>query len=418
MFERFDVLPPDPILGLIGRFRDDPAPDKVDLGVGVYRDESGQTPIMAAVREAERLEADEGSSKAYFGQAGNPLVNPLLQDLVLGEANPVTGEGRAATLQTPGGSGALRIAAELLLAANPAVRMWVPSPTWANHVPLLGAAGIELLPYPYYDPSTAALVREEMMQALGGVRAGDVVLVHAACHNPTGADLTTADFRRVAELAAARGAAVLVDNAYQGFATGVDDDVVGARALVEAGLEVLICTSFSKNFGLYRDRAGALTICGPSAAAVEAAQSNALRLVRTMYSAPPDHGPAVVARILATAGLREQWRQELEHMRTRLVSLRHMLAEALAARDLPRYDFVAGQNGMFSLLGIDEQAATRLIEEFHIYLPANGRINVGGLSDRNVDYVADAIAAVSAREGASRPGNGPIPPDTPAPFAT
>jgi aspartate aminotransferase len=392
VFEKFHVLPPDPILGLIDRFRDDPSSDKVDLGVGVYRDESGHTPIMTAVREAERIEAEAGTSKSYFGQAGNPAVNPIIRDLVLG---PAGATGRAITLQTPGGSGALRIAAELLLAADPDVRMWVPSPTWANHVPLIGAAGIELVSYPYYDPATAAVDRDGMMTALDAARRGDALLLHAACHNPTGADLTLEDFRLLGEVAASRGLIVVIDSAYQGFADGLEEDIAGARMLVDSDLEVLICTSFSKNFGLYRDRAGALTIAGPSSGAVTAAHSNALRLVRTMYSAPPDHGPAVVARILTTDDLRAIWVDELDHMRTRLRVLRLKLTEALASRGREQFAFVADQRGMFSLLGIDEEAAARLIDEFHIYLPGNGRINVAGISDRNVGHVADAIAAVT-----------------------
>jgi aspartate aminotransferase len=402
MFENLDVIPPDPILGLIGRFRDDPSLDKVDLGVGVYRDESGRTPVMGAVREAERLEVESASSKAYFGQAGNPAINPLIQELVLGPAHPATVSERAVTLQTPGGSGALRVAAELLLEANPGVRVWVPSPTWANHVPLVGAAGIDLVSYPYYDPDTATVDRDELFTALEGLEAGDVVLVHATCHNPTGADLTLDDFRTLAEIALAKGTPVLVDSAYQGLATGLEADAAGARLLVQAGLEVLICTSFSKNFGLYRDRAGALTMCGPSSRTVGAAFSNALRLVRTMYSTPPDHGPATVARILGAEGLRSRWVGELEHMRARLISLRHTLVDALGARGAEGYAPIADQRGMFSLLGIDENAARKLTDEYHIYLPTNGRINVAGISDANVDYVADAIVAVTGDQSERR----------------
>ncbi|MEX2654585.1 MAG: amino acid aminotransferase [Acidimicrobiia bacterium] len=395
MFERLDSVPPDPILGLIERFRDDPSPDKVDLGVGVYRDESGRTPIMAAVREAARLEVESSSSKAYFGQAGNPEINPVLQDLILGPDHPASIARRAITLQTPGGSGALRVAGELLVEANPDVRMWVPSPTWANHVPLLGSAGIQLKAYPYYEGAIVA--RDAMLGTLETAQEGDVILVHGSCHNPTGADLSTEDFRALASIAMARRIPVLVDNAYQGFAQGLEEDAVGARILVEAGLEVLICTSFSKNFGLYRDRAGSLTLTGPSSQTTDAAYANALRLVRRMYSVPPDHGPSLVSRVLTTPGLRQRWETELDHMRTRLSSLRAKLVGALHDRGRADFDFIAGQRGMFSLLGIDEATATSLVEHHHVYLPSNGRINVAGISDANVERVAEAIVAVTAK---------------------
>lgn len=396
MYERLGQVPPDPILGLIERFRDDPSPDKVDLGVGVYRDESGRTPIMGAVREAARVEVESVSSKAYFGQAGNPDFNPVIQDLVLGPDHPASVSQRALTLQTPGGSGALRVAAELMVEANPAVRLWVSDPTWANHVPLIRAAGVQLVSYPYYDIDSGRIDTHAMFETLATVDPGDVILVHASCHNPTGADLGDADFRILADLASDRGAAVLVDSAYQGFARGLDDDAVGTRILVESGLEVLIATSFSKNFGLYRDRAGALTLAGPSPQTTRAAFSNALRLVRTMYSVPPDHGPALVARVLTTPDLRRQWESELEHMRSRLIALRHRLVEVLRERGLSSFTAIADQRGMFSLLGITEDQATRLASDHHIYLPKNGRINVAGLSEENVGYVADAIAEVSA----------------------
>ena len=398
VFERYETVPPDPILGLIERFRDDPSPQKVDLGVGVYRDESGRTPIMGAVREAARTEIETASSKAYFGQAGNPEINPVIQDLVLGAGNPASAAERALTLQTPGGSGALRVAAELLLTADPDVRLWVPSPTWANHVPLIGAAGVQLVSYPYYDRERAVVDRDAMFDTLSETGAGDVLLVHGSCHNPTGADLTPDDFRTLAEIGMNRGLTVVVDSAYQGFAKGLQDDAAGARLLIDAGLEVLIATSFSKNFGLYRDRAGALTIAGPSSSTTRAAYSNALRLVRTMYSVPPDHGPALVARILTTHGLRARWESELEHMRTRLIALRARLVSALAERGSHRFAFVADQRGMFSLLGVDEDQAARLTDTHHIYLPRNGRINVAGIGEDNVDYVADALIEVTATD--------------------
>ena len=394
MFERLDLIPPDPILGLIDRFRDDPSPDKVDLGVGVYRDETGQTPIMGAVRRAARIEVETATSKAYFGQAGNPEINPVIQELILG---PDHATERAMTLQTPGGSGALRIAAELLVEAKGDVRMWMPAPTWANHVPLIGAAGVEQVSYPYYADS--AVDRRAMFDTLETAEAGDAVLVHASCHNPTGADLTDADFRRLAELARGRGLTVLADSAYLGFAQGLDADASGLRILADAGVELLVATSFSKNFGLYRDRAGALTVVGTDARSTRAAHSNALRLVRTMYSMPPDHGPAIVARILTDDELRREWQQELDHMRRRLIQLRGLLVELLVDLGSDRFGFIAEQHGMFSLLGIDEEQARRLTEDHHVYLPRNGRINVAGIDQANAGRVAEAIVQVVSGAG-------------------
>jgi aspartate aminotransferase len=390
VFERLELIPPDPILGLIDRFRDDPSPDKVDLGVGVYRNEAGETPIMTAVRRAARIEIDTATSKAYFGQAGNPEINPVIQELVLGPDHP---SDRAMTLQTPGGSGALRIAAELLVESRSDVRMWVPAPTWANHVPLIGAAGVEQTSYPYY--SGTSIDRRAMFDALESAATGDAILIHASCHNPTGADLTDADFRRLADLAESRGLTVLADSAYQGFAEGLDADAAGIRILAGAGVELLVATSFSKNFGLYRDRAGALTVVGTDSRTTRAAHSNALRLVRTMYSVPPDHGPAVVARILGNDALRQEWQQELDHMRRRLFELRALLVSALADLGAERFRFIADQHGMFSLLGVSEEQAGRLIEDHHVYLPRNGRINVAGIDHANVAAVAAAIVSVS-----------------------
>ena len=394
MFERFEILPPDPILGLIARHADDPSPDKVDLGVGVYRDEAGQTPVMAAVREAEAILAVTQDSKAYFGQAGDPAINPRIQDLVLGPNHPATQGRRAVSFQTPGGSGALRIAGELLEQMDPSSTIWVPDPTWANHTPLLGSTGLRMEEYPYLDPATSLVDRDRMFDTLERLPPGDVVLVHGACHNPTGADIVARDWHDLADLVVRRSLTVLVDSAYQGLGLGLEEDAAGIRTLAEAGVQLLVATSFSKNFGLYRDRAGALTISGVSPKSVAAAHSNALRLVRRMYSVPPDHGAAVVGTILADDGLRAQWVHELDHMRNRLQSLRTLLVDSLAPTFGERFEAIRMQRGMFSLLGITEAEARALTDSHHIYLPTNGRINVAGLRDDNVEHVAAAIAAV------------------------
>ena len=394
MFESFEILPPDPILGLIARYAADPSPAKVDLGVGVYRDETGATPVMAAVREAESTLVATQTTKAYLGQAGDPEVNATMQDLVLGPNHPATHGRRAATFQTPGGSGALRVAAELLALVDPDKTIWVPDPTWANHTPLLGSSGLRMASYPYLDRSTSLVDRTRMFEVLESVRPGDAVVVHAACHNPSGADIVARDWSELADVLVRRSLTVIVDSAYQGLGLGLDEDAAGIRTLAEAGVQMLVATSFSKNFGLYRERAGALTVSSASSRAVAAAQSNALRLVRQMYSMPPAHGAAVVGMILADTGMRAQWEHELDTMRTRLAANRKLFVDALSPTFGERFEAIRMQRGMFSLLGISESEASRLTEEHHIYLPTNGRINVAGLSEDNVEAVASALADV------------------------
>lgn len=396
MFETLALLPSDPILGLSLAFQEDPSPKKVDLGVGVYKDAAGVTPIMAAVAAAERERLERETTKSYAAPGGYPGANEAVEKLVFGAAHSVLNQQRLCTIQTPGGCGALRVAAELIGRARPGATVWVSSPTWANHVPLLGGAGLQLREYPYYDYQRHSLDFDAMLEALNKVPEGDLVLLHASCHNPCGADLSPDQWREVTELARKRGFVPFIDMAYQGFGVGIEEDAFGPRLMAESLPELLVATSFSKNFGLYRERAGALTLMGATQSQTEAARSQLLSVTRGLYSMPPAHGSALVDIILHSEQLTEQWRAELALMRNRIQGLRGGLVEALALA-LPGRDFgfIAQERGMFSFLGLSESQVASLRQEFSIYMTANSRINVAGLSQDRLDYVAAAIAQVS-----------------------
>jgi len=397
MFGNLEALPPDPILGVTAAFRRDPDPGKVDLGVGVYRDDSGITPVPAAVRTAERELLATQTTKTYVGPAGNLEFNDRIVALALGSL----AEGlkdRTATIQTVGGCGALRMGAELLHAAAPGSVVHVSEPTWANHEPLLGNSGIALRRYPYYDPATRGVAFERMLARLEGVPAGDVVLLHACCHNPTGVDLDPGQWSAVADLLERRDLVPFVDLAYQGFGDDLETDAAGLRLLASRLPTLLLAISCSKNFGLYRERVGALAVVAESAATARALATHQARTGRRLYSMPPDHGAAVAARVLGDATLRRSWQEELAAMVARVKSLRSLLASRLKARRPDRdFSWLPRQRGMFSLLGLAPPAIAALCEVEHVYVPPDGRINVAGVSDANVDRVADSIVRVLDR---------------------
>lgn len=397
MFDTLSLLPSDPILGLLQAFRADPSSAKVDLGVGVYKDEQGRTPVLESVRAAEAALLQEQDSKSYLGPGGNELFNAAIAALVLGPEHAALREGRVRTLQAPGGCGALRIGAELLVAANRNTKVHVSDPTWANHVPLLGGAGLRLEVYPYYDGSTGAVRFDSMMERLSSLPAGEVVLVHAACHNPTGADLSAEQWQALAVLFAQRGLIPFIDIAYQGFGDGIAEDAFGARIIAQSVSEAVIAVSCSKNFGLYRERVGALIVIGERGERAEAAASHLRKIARGLYSMPPDHGAAIVARIMGDAQLEPLWRKELTDMRQRVNELRSALSAALA-RSCPQRDFsaVGRQRGMFSMLALPPGAVDRLRQQHHIYMTGEGRINIAGLQQSNIDYVAGSISQVLA----------------------
>jgi len=397
MFGNLETLPPDPILGVTAAFRADPDPRKIDLGVGVYRDENGNTPVPAAVREAERQVLAAQSSKTYVGPLGNPEFNERIVALALGELAGTLRE-RTATIQTVGGCGALRMAAELLHAASPGSVVHVSDPTWANHEPLLGNSGIALQRYPYYEPATRSVAFDRMLEHIEGLPAGAVLLLHGSCHNPTGVDLELAQWRAVADVLERRGVVPFVDLAYQGLGDDLETDVAGLRLLAARLPTLLLAISCSKNFGLYRERTGALAVIAENAATARAITTHQARIGRRMYSMPPDHGAAVAARVLGEAQLRRAWQDETVAMVARMKALRALLAGRLAGRRPDRdFSWLTGQRGMFSLLGLAPAGIRALCVEEHVYVPPDGRINIAGVSDANVDRVADALVRVLER---------------------
>ena len=393
MLEHLDRLAPDPILGLMAAFRADPDPRKVDLGVGVYRDERGETPVMQAVRDAERAVLERQTTKTYVAPAGNAGFNEAMRRLALGDGSPLARSERVCAVQAPGGCGALRLGAELIRVARPEAVVHVSNPTWANHVPLLSGCGLKLERYPYFDAVSGGVAFEAMLSALEALPPRSVVLLHASCHNPTGADLEEAQWRTLGAVLERRGLLPFIDMTYQGLGRGLAEDAYGLRLLAEQLPEALIAVSCSKNFGLYRERVGCLLVVGQSGAAAEATLSQLVRIARGLYSMPPDHGAAIVAEILSEEPLRAAWQRELAAMRARIVQLRTATAAALAAA-CPRKDFshLVRQRGMFSYLGLDKDTVRRLREAHHLYMTDDSRINIAGLRPENIPYFAQAIA--------------------------
>lgn len=395
MFEELQSLQPDPILGLMAAYNADTNPRKVDLGVGVYRDSSGNTPVLAAVKRAEAWLLEQQQSKAYIGPAGSPDFNTAVQRLLLGSSHSLLNEGRVTSVQTPGGCGALRAGADLIRRASSDATVWVSDPTWANHMPLLGSAGLAIRQYPYYDYARKSLRFDAMMSALSEARAGDVVLLHACCHNPCGSDPDLDQWRELARLCSDRGLVPFVDTAYQGFGQGVDEDVAGLRLVVSAVPEALVAVSFSKNFGLYRDRTGCLVIVAAKAEQAERTRNQAGNVVRALWSMPPDHGAAVVARVLGDTELRAQWETEVTGMRDRINALRIRLVDGLADCGAGDFGYITEQKGMFSFLGLAPEQVDRLRADYSIYMVGSSRINVAGLNDTSLDYVCEAIRDVT-----------------------
>ena len=395
MLERLERLPTDPILGLMGLFRADTDPRKVDLGVGVYRDDRGETPVLSCVRDAEQAVLSRQTTKSYVAPAGNAGFNQALAHLVLGEGHPALAADRVRSIQAPGGCGALRLGAELFRSAQPSTVVHVSTPTWANHVPLLSGCGLKLERYPYYDPATGAVSFDAMASTLDRLPARSAVLLHASCHNPTGADLSESQWRELLEVFKRRSLVPFIDIAYQGLGTGLAEDAFGIRLFSAELPEVAVAVSCSKNFGLYRERTGCLHVISESPTAGDAILSHLVRIARSLYSMPPDHGAAIVHEILGNPSRREQWTEELAAMRKRITGLRHELVKQLA-RSCPRRDFgfIAGQRGMFSFLGVDTSQVRALREQHHVYMTDDSRINIAGLRADNLEYFAQAVARV------------------------
>ena len=395
MFDSLQKLPPDAILGIMTLFRADPSDRKVDLSVGVYQDESGNTPIFECVKRAETRLLEEETTKSYVAIAGNAGFLRGSEALLWGADHPALADNRVATVQTPGGSGGLCVAAHLLLRAKPGAKVHIPDPSWPNHSPLLKLAGLTLAQYPYYDMQAHRVDFETMVKAVEKIPPGDLLLIHGCCHNPCGGDLSAEQWRVLADLCSRKGVVPFIDFAYQGLAEGIEEDAHGARLMARHVPEVVVVTSCSKNLGLYRERVGAVSIVSKDQEQRDAVFSNLSNVARGIYSMPPDHGAAIVDRVLNDPELRALWDDELTEMRERINGLRQLLVDKLAERNSERdFSFIARERGMFSFLGLTRDQIVQLREEFHVYLVESSRVNIAGITASNVDYVADSIAAV------------------------
>ena len=395
MLDRLNAVPPDPILGVIAAHAADSNPNKIDLGIGVYKDEAGDTPILESVRRAEQILDSTQTSKTYLGPPGVAGFNSAMTELIFGAGSAAVADGRVRTIQTPGGTGAIRVGADLVHAALPGARVWLSDPTWANHHAIFTAAGLELAIYPYFDPVSNDLRFDAMMDALRQRGPDDVVVFHACCHNPSGVSPTPEQWDAITDLAAERGFLPFVDMAYQGFERGLEEDAYSVRLFTSKCPEVIVASSCSKNFAVYRERTGAISVvCRDSAKTAEVVTViNAV--TRRNYSMPPAHGPGIIDVILHDAELTALWRGEVEAMRTRINGLRAELVGRLAAAGVTRdFSFLERQSGMFSFLGLSVEQVRRLREDFSIYTVDSARVNIASFNQGNLDYFVNALKAV------------------------
>jgi len=393
-FDAIGRVPGDPILGLMEAYAQDSNPRKFDLGVGVYKDAQGLTPIPEAVKIAEARLIESQDTKTYIGGHGNPLFGKVINELVLGADSALIAEQRAGATQTPGGTGALRLAADFIAQCLPGKGVWLSNPTWPIHETIFAAAGVKISHYPYVG-SDNRLDVDAMLAALNEVPKGDVVLLHACCHNPTGFDLSHNDWQRVLDVVRSRNLLPLIDFAYQGFGDGLEQDAWSTRLFAAELPELLITSSCSKNFGLYRDRTGALIVCAKSADKLIDIRSQLAHIARNLWSTPPDHGAAVVATILADPELKRRWADEVEAMRLRIAQLRSGLVEALEPHGLrERFAHIGVQRGMFSYTGLSPEQVKNLREHHSVYMVSSGRANVAGIDATRLDLLAEAIANV------------------------
>ena len=395
LFSAVELAPRDPILGLNEAFNADPRPTKVNLGVGVYTNEEGKIPLLRAVREAEKARVDAALPRGYLPIEGIAVYDAAVQKLLLGESSPLIAAGRVVTAQAIGGTGALKIGADFLKRLDPNAKVAISDPSWENHRALFESAGFEVVAYPYYDAQTHGVNFAAMLDALNSYPAGTIIVLHACCHNPTGVDLSEAQWRQIVEVVKARALVPFLDMAYQGFGDGIEEDAFAVRLFAEAELNTFISSSFSKSFSLYGERIGALSIVATSKDEAARVLSQLKRVIRTNYSNPPTHGGSIVASVLGTPALRATWETELGEMRDRIRAMRNGLVERLKAAGVARdFSFVNAQRGMFSYSGLNSAQVDRLREEFGIYAVGTGRICVAALNTRNIDTVANAIAHV------------------------
>ena len=395
IFAAVEMAPRDPILGLNEAFNADTRTTKVNLGVGVYFNDEGKIPLLGAVKAAEKARMEAAPPRGYQPIEGAAAYDQAVQNLIFGKDSQLLADGRAVTIQALGGTGALKVGADFLKRLNPNAKVLISDPSWENHRALFESAGFEVGTYTYYDATTRGVNFAGMMADLAASPAGTVVVLHACCHNPTGADMTDAQWDDVVAVCRDKGLVPFLDMAYQGFADGIDADAVAVRAFIASGLQFFVSSSFSKSFSLYGERVGALSIVTAAKEESGRVMSQVKRVIRTNYSNPPTHGGAVVAAVLSSPELRQQWEDELAGMRLRIRAMRVSLAEKLAARNVPQdFSFIVKQRGMFSYTGLTVEQVERLKAEFGIYAVSTGRICVAALNTRNIDYVADAIASV------------------------
>ncbi len=395
MFEKVVAAPADPILGLTEEFKKDPRQEKINLGVGIYKNEQGATPVLATVKKAEQALVKNETTKSYLGIEGTAEYALAVQKLLFGADSSIIADKRAKTAQAPGGTGALRIAGEFIKRHLPNAKIWISNPTWANHKGVFGAAGLEIKQYTYYNAASKDKDFAAMVADLNQADAGDIVLLHGCCHNPTGIDPTLEEWETLAKLVAEKQLIPLFDFAYQGFANGVEEDAAGLRTFTQYNQEILVASSFSKNFGLYNERVGAFTLVAGSSETANTAFSQVKAIIRTIYSNPPAHGSAVVTYILSDAQLRAEWEDEVKEMRERIHTMRGLFVATLKEQGVQQdFSFIERQNGMFSFSGLNKAQVERLKEEFGIYIVGSGRISVAGMTQSNMLPLCEGIAAV------------------------
>ncbi|MBN1437026.1 MAG: aspartate/tyrosine/aromatic aminotransferase [Sedimentisphaerales bacterium] len=395
MFQQLEPAPADPILGLTEAFKADTNPNKINLGVGIYKDAQGNTPIFSAVKKAEQKILQTETTKNYLPIPGAAEYAAAVQKLLFGADHPIVTGKRAATAHTPGGTGALRVAGDFLKKIQPNAQLHVSDPTWANHKGIFGDAGFTIKTYPYYDAATKSLNFDALIAALKNIPAGDIVLLHACCHNPTGVDPNAQQWQQIAEVIQAQQIFPIIDFAYQGFGNGLEEDTVGLKAIAAVVPEFIVASSYSKNFGLYNERVAAFTIVTEDASATQAAFSHVKTTIRRNYSNPPSHGGAIITTILNDPELTKEWRAELEAACQRIHQMRTSFVESLKAKGVTQdFSFITKQNGMFSFSGLTKEQVHTLRDKYAIYIVDSGRINVAGITPSNIDRLTQAIADI------------------------
>ena len=395
MFENIEQAAPDPILGLTEVYNVDSNPEKINLGVGIYQNEQGKTPVLPSVKRAEALLLKQEASKSYLPIPGTPDYAKAVQTLLFGADSEWVSEGRVFTAHSPGGTGALRVAGEFLKTKTAADTVWLTVPTWPNHGPIFQAAGMNVQTFAWFDATSNTFDLDAALAGIEQIPEGDVIVLHGCCHNPTGCDPTAEQWQKIAETVQRRGLMPVMDFAYQGFATGIEEDAVGLRIVASVCPELVVCSSFSKNFGLYRERAGAVTFVSKDADTQRRLASQVKLVVRTNYSNPPAHGGAIVSTIFNDAELIAQWHEDLRDMRERLNGMRGLLVSNMASLQSDRdFAFVGNQRGMFSMLGISQDQVAEMREKHSIHMVGSSRINLAGLNTRNIERFCSALSSV------------------------